>query len=83
MPCFLNLAPCEIPGVPGGMTNVACPRERNSGSTEATTTWTSAIPPLVIQVLVPFSTHSSDASSYTAFVRSADTSEPASGSLTA
>ena len=40
------------------------------------------MPPLVIQALVPLSTHSSFASSYTARVRSDDTSEPASGSLT-
>ena len=41
------------------------------------------MPPLVIQVLVPFSTHSSFASSYTARVRRELTSLPASGSLTA
>ena len=40
------------------------------------------MPPLVIHALVPLSTHSSLASSYTARVRSDDTSEPASGSLT-
>ncbi len=41
----------------------ACPRLPSSGYTEATTMCTSAIPPLVAQVLVPFSTHSSVASS--------------------
>ena len=40
------------------------------------------MPPLVIHALVPLSTHSSLASSYTARVRRLDTSEPASGSLT-
>lgn len=56
------------------------PFEPSSGSTTATTTWTLAIPPLVAQVLVPLSTHSSFASSYTARVRIEATSEPASGS---
>ena len=40
---------------------LACPRLPSAGSTEATTTCTSAMPPLVTQVLVPFSTHSPDA----------------------
>ncbi len=40
------------------------------------------MPPLVIHALVPFSTHSSLASSYTARVRSELTSDPASGSDT-
>ena len=40
------------------------------------------MPPLVIHALVPLSTHSSVASSYTARVRRLDTSDPASGSLT-
>ena len=42
---------------------LAWPRPLSSGSTEATTTWTSAMPPLVIHALVPLSTHSSLASS--------------------
>ncbi len=46
----------------------------------ATTTWTRAMPPLVIHALVPLSTHSSVASRYRALVRMAATSEPASGS---
>ena len=41
------------------------------------------MPPLVIQVLVPLSTHSSLASSYSARVRRELTSDPASGSDTA
>ena len=41
----------------------------NSGSTTPTTTWMSAMPPLVIHALVPLSTHSSLASSYLALVR--------------
>src|SRR6516164_7422904 len=40
------------------------------------------MPPLVIHVLVPLSTHSSFASSYTARDFKDDTSEPASGSDT-
>ena len=55
--------PSGNPGVPGGTTKDAWPRPRSSGSTVATTTCTSAIPPLVIHALVPFSTHSSLASS--------------------
>ena len=42
---------------------LAWPRALSSGSTEATTTCTSAIPPLVTHVLVPFSVHSSAAAS--------------------
>ena len=63
MPCLLNFWPWQRPGVPGGMTKLAWPRVPSSGSTEATTTWTLAMPPLVTQVLVPLSTHSSVASS--------------------
>ncbi len=48
---------------------LAWPRPLRSGSTDATTTWISAIPPLVIQVLVPLRTHSSFDWSYTARVR--------------
>ena len=79
-PCFLTLAPCSQPFVPGGITKAAWPRERSSRSTEAMTTWTSAMPPLVAQAFWPLSTHSSLASSYLALVRIAETSEPASGS---
>ena len=46
-------------------------------------TWMSAMPPFVIQVLVPLMTHSSLASSYLAEVRSELTSDPASASETA
>jgi hypothetical protein len=63
MPCFLYFWPCARPLVPGGMTKLAWPRPLSLGSTVATTTWMSAMPPLVIQALVPFSTHSSVASS--------------------
>ena len=59
MPCLRNFCPWEIPGVPGGTTKLACPRVRSSGSTTAVTTWMSAMPPLVAQVLTPSSTHSS------------------------
>ena len=75
-----ELLPWDRPGVPGGTTKLACPRLPSAGSTDATTTCTSAMPPLVAQVFVPFSTHSSVASSYTALVRMAPTSLPASGS---
>ena len=54
----------------------------SSGSTEATTTWTSAMPPLVAHAFWPLRTHSSLASSYFARVRSDETSEPALGSET-
>ena len=64
MPCLWNFWPWLSPLLPGGTTKLACPRLRSSGSTTAVTTaWTSAMPPLVAQVLVPFSTHSSLASS--------------------
>ena len=79
-PCFLTLAPCSQPLVPGGMTKAAWPREPSSRSTEAMTTWTLAMPPLVAQAFWPLITHSSLASSYLAVVRIAETSEPASGS---
>ena len=42
--------------------NVACPRLPSAGLTDATTTCTSAMPPLVAHVFVPLSTHSSVAS---------------------
>ena len=79
-PCFLTLAPCSQPLVPGGITKAAWPREPSSRSTEAITTWTLAMPPLVAQAFWPLITHSSLASSYLAVVRIAETSEPASGS---
>src|ERR1700728_2882647 len=60
--------------------HVPCSPVPRSGSTDATTTWTLAIPPLVAHVLVPLSTHSSAASSYLARVRTAPTSERAPGS---
>ena len=80
MPCLANFWPWLSPLVPGGTTKLAWPRARSSGSTTAVTTWTSAMPPLVAQVLVPLRTHSSVASSYVARVRIAPTSLPASGS---
>ena len=68
--------------MPGGTTNAAWPREPSSGSTDATTTCTLAMPPLVAHAFWPLRTHSSLASSYIARVRSDETSEPASGSET-
>ncbi len=79
-PCFLTLVPIVSPGVPGPITNAAWPRARSSGSTVATTTWTSAMPPLVAQAFWPLSTHSLVASSNFARVRIEETSEPALGS---
>src|SRR6185437_16121995 len=79
-PSLRNFCPCDRPLVPGGMMKLACPLLPNAGSTEATTTWTSAMPPFVAHALVPFSTHSSVASRYTALVLIAPTSLPASGS---
>ena len=63
MPIFWNFWPMLRPGVFGPITKLAWPRALSSGSTDATTTCTSAMPPLVIHVLVPLSTHSSLASS--------------------
>ena len=59
----------------------ACPRWPSSASTVATTTVTSAMPPLVMKTLVPFRIHSSPSS--LAVVRSERTSEPAPASVTA
>ena len=63
MPCLRNFCPWDRPRVPGGTMKLAWPRLPSAGSTEATTMCTLAMPPLVAQVLVPFSTHSSLASS--------------------
>ena len=66
MPIFLNFLPILRPGVPGGTTKLAWPRDFSSGSTDATITCTVgtwSMPPFVIQVLVPLITHSSLASS--------------------
>ena len=82
MPCFLTFTPWLMPFVSIGITNAAWPRERSSGSTEATTTWTSAMPPFVAQAFWPLITHSFVFSSNLARVRRAETSEPASGSET-
>ena len=81
MPSFDSFLPCSSPGVPFGTTNDAWPRWPSSGSTVATITWTSAIPPLVMKTLVPLRTHSSPSSF--AVVRRLLTSEPAWGSVTA
>ena len=67
--------------MPFGTTNEAWPRWPRSGSTVATTTVTSAIPPFVMKTFVPLRTHSSPSSF--AVVRSERTSEPALGSVTA
>ena len=69
--------PAGGPACPAPTRNAAWPRWPSVGSTVATTMWTSAMPPLVMNTFVPFSTHSSP--SRRAVVRSADTSEPAFG----
>ena len=81
-PCFLTFVPCVRPGVPGGMTNAAWPREPSSRSTrghddvdarDAAVRGPGLLPvedPLVLRLVV------------LAVVRRAETSEPASGSET-
>ncbi len=83
MPSFDSLFPLAEPGGPLGddercLATVA--ELRVDG--EATTTCTSAMPPLVMNTLVPFSTHSSPSR---ARGRPQDrlTSDPACGSVTA
>ena len=75
MPSFDSFLPIDSPGVSFGTTNEAWPRWPRSGSTVATTTVTSAMPPFVMKTLVPFRIHSSP--SCLAVVRSERTSEPA------
>ena len=58
----------------------AWPRWPSFGSTVATTTFTSAMPPLEMKTLAPLSTHSSP--SRLAVVRSERTSDPAEASVT-
>ena len=81
MPSFVFLLALAQAGCPradheGGLAAVP-----SSGSTVATTTWTSAMPPLVMKTLVPLRTHSSP-SSFAVLFRLL-TSEPACGSVTA
>ena len=59
IPSLDSFLPIEKPGVSLGMTNEAWPRWPRSLSMVATTTVTSAMPPLVMNTLVPFRTHSS------------------------
>src|SRR5215218_2084423 len=59
MPSFDSFFPCDRPGVPFGTTNEACPPCPRSGSTVATTTVTSAMPPFVMKTLVPLRIQSS------------------------
>ena len=81
IPSFDSFLPWRRPGVSLATTNEAWPRWPSSGSTVATTTWTSAMPPLEMKTLVPLRTHSSPSSF--AVERSERTSEPAWGSVTA
>jgi hypothetical protein len=80
MPSFFSFLPARIPGVSEGTTKAACTRWPRLGSTLATTTRMSATPPLVAKIFWPFRTHSPPLR--LAVVRSADTSEPAFGSVT-
>ena len=81
IPSFDSFLPWERPGVPLGTMKDAWPRVPSAGSTVATTTWTSAMPPLVMKTLVPLRTHSSP--TRLAVVFRLLTSEPACGSVTA
>ena len=81
IPSLDSFLPIESPGVPFGTRKDACPRWPRSGSTVATTTVTSAMPPFVMKTLVPLRIHSSP--SCLAVVRSERTSEPAPASVTA
>ena len=81
MPSFDSFWPSFRPGLSLVTTNEAWPRWPRSGSTVATTTVTSAMPPFEMKVLVPFRIQSSP--SRLAVVRSDLTSEPACGSVTA
>ena len=81
MPSLSSFLPIEKPGVSFSTTKEAWPRWPSVGSTVATTTVTSAMPPLEMKTFVPLSTHSSP--SRLAVVRSEATSEPAPASVTA
>ena len=81
IPSFDSFLPMDSPGVPLGTTKEAWPRWPRSGSTVATTTVTSAIPPFVMKTFVPSRIHSSP--SWRAVVLSDRTSDPAPGSVTA
>ena len=69
------------PGVPFSTMNDAWPRWPSAGSTVATITLTSAMPPLEMKTFAPLRTHSSP--SRRAVVRSDRTSDPALASVTA
>src|SRR5712692_2422617 len=81
MPIFLSFLPWRMPFVPGGTTKLAWPRVPSSGSTAATTTWTSAMPPLVMKIFWPLRTQLPFLRTARVFID--ETSEPASGSVTA
>ena len=59
MPSLSSFLPWLKPGVPFSTMNDAWPRWPSSGATFATTTVTSAMPPLEMKILVPLRTHSS------------------------
>ena len=80
-PSLSSLRNIVSPGVPLGTMNTPCPRWPASGSTVATTTWTSAIPPLPMNTFWPSITQSSP--SLRARVWIDRTSLPPLGSVTA
>ena len=81
IPSFFSFLPCLMPLLSSRETmKDAWPRIPSSGSTVATTMWTSAIPPFVAKTFVPLRTQ--PPSTFSAFVRSDETSEPALGSVT-
>jgi hypothetical protein len=81
MPSLSSFLPIANPGVPFSTMNDAWPRCPSAGSTVATTTLTSAMPPLEMNTFEPLRTQSSP--TRRAVVRSERTSEPAPASVTA
>ena len=79
IPCLRSFFPEARPGVPFSTMKLAWPRCPSDGSTVATTTLTSAMPPLVMKTFCPLTIQSEP--SRLAVVRSEDTSEPAFGSV--
>jgi len=56
-PCFFNLRPTEKPGAPRSTMNIEMPRDPLAlASVFAATNTTSALTPLVMNILAPFNT---------------------------
>ena len=81
IPSLSSFLPIAKPGVPFSTTNDAWPRWPSVGSTVATTTLTSAMPPFEMKTFAPSRIQS--APSRFAVVRSELTSDPALASVTA